>query len=353
MEQEMKHLLRSKIVAENMPKISIVSPSFNCAKYLRRCIEGVIAQNYPNFEHIIVDGASTDETLEILKEYPHLKWISEPDEGEAEALNKALRMATGDIINWLNVDDVYFDNSVLHTVAEEWQKNPEVGVVYGKGLVVNEAGEVVMYRTPLIPVTLSALMRWWTNLNLFQPAIFYSATLIKEIGFFREDLFFSIDYEYWMRVAAKGYRHHFVDRIFANATLVREGAKSGNSVEEQHKNWQEMAASFQDHLSRPERINFWRDFYLYRIRNPLGYSEPVSVPEREEALLGMTLALLELNDVHNAAATLQELTTKHKPSPDVYWIIAEVQHRVGQGADSCRSAEMGKAVQLQALTGSG
>ena len=303
--------------------------------------------------NILLSTGLTDDTVAILKEYPHLKWVSEPDEGEAEALNKALKMATGDIINWLNVDDVYFDNDVLFTVAEEWEKNPDAGVIYGKGLVVNEEGEVVMYRSPLIPVTLSSLMRWHTNLNLTQPAMFYSAVLVKDVGFFREDLFFSIDYEYWMRISAKGYRYHFVDRVFANATLVREGAKSGNSVEDQHSNWQLIAASFQDYLSRPERINFWRDFYLYRIRNPLGYSAQIAFPEREEALLGMTLALLEMNDVHNAAASLNQLTGRFPPSPDVYWIIAEIQHRVGQGGDSCRSAEMGKLAQTQGSPANG
>jgi glycosyltransferase involved in cell wall biosynthesis len=82
-------------------KISIITPSYNCANYIRHCIESVLSQNYENFEHIIVDGASQDGTVDILQEYPHLKWISEPDKGEAEALNKALRMVTGDIIGWL------------------------------------------------------------------------------------------------------------------------------------------------------------------------------------------------------------------------------------------------------------
>src|ERR1041384_7869775 len=74
-------------------KLSIVTPTYNCGRYIRTCIESVLAQGYDNFEHIIVDGASKDDTLEILKQYPHLKWISEPDGGEAEALNKGLRMA--------------------------------------------------------------------------------------------------------------------------------------------------------------------------------------------------------------------------------------------------------------------
>ena len=87
------------------PVISVITPSLNCAAYIRECIESVLAQDYRNFEHVIIDAASTDETVDILKAYPHLKWISEPDRGEADALNKALRMARGDIIGWLNTDD--------------------------------------------------------------------------------------------------------------------------------------------------------------------------------------------------------------------------------------------------------
>lgn len=316
------------------PKISIISPSFNCAKYVRRCIDSVLAQNYPNIEHIIVDGASKDGTVEILKEYPHLRWVSEPDSGEAEALNKALRMASGEIITWLNVDDCYFRNDVFDLVARAYALNPDCDVFYGKGLAIDEQENVIMYRTPLTPVTLGGLMRWFLNLNLFQPAMFYTGRLMREVGEFRQDLFFSIDYDYWLRISAKGFKWHLIDTVFAKATLAREGAKSGSPVEEQHRNWQLISASFEHHLSRAERVNFWRDFYLYRIKNPLGYTAPVELPNDEIPLIGMTLAFLELHDVANATQCATILAERAPESADSYWIMSEVLHRVGHNAQS-------------------
>ena len=97
-------------MAPELPKISIVTPSYNSAKFIEDCIQSVLKQNYPNFEHIVIDGGSTDGTVEILKQYPHLKWISEPDEGQSDALNKGFKMAEGDILGWLNADDVYLKN---------------------------------------------------------------------------------------------------------------------------------------------------------------------------------------------------------------------------------------------------
>ena len=89
------------------PKISIVSPSYNQSDFIEEAILSVLHQNYPNFEHIIIDGGSTDRTVELLKKYPHLIWVSEPDEGQSDAINKGFKLATGDIIGWLNVDDYY------------------------------------------------------------------------------------------------------------------------------------------------------------------------------------------------------------------------------------------------------
>lgn len=92
-------------------KISIVTPSFNSAKFIEDCIQSVLTQNYPYIEHIVIDGGSTDGTIEILKKYTHLKWISEPDEGQSYALNKGFKMASGDIIGWCNSDDIYLQST--------------------------------------------------------------------------------------------------------------------------------------------------------------------------------------------------------------------------------------------------
>ena len=92
------------------PIISIVTPSYNQGKFIEDTIQSVFKQNYPNFEHIIIDNCSTDGTVEILKKYSHLKWISEPDRGQTDAMNKALEMSDGDLIVYLNADDEFYPN---------------------------------------------------------------------------------------------------------------------------------------------------------------------------------------------------------------------------------------------------
>ena len=100
-----------------LPKISIITPSFNQGVFIEDSIRSVQEQNYPNFEHIILDGCSTDGTIEILKKYDHLIWSSEPDEGQSDAMNKGFNMASGDLIGWLNTDELYMPGAFNHLVS--------------------------------------------------------------------------------------------------------------------------------------------------------------------------------------------------------------------------------------------
>ncbi|HMR66226.1 MAG TPA: glycosyltransferase family 2 protein, partial [Anaerolineae bacterium] len=114
-----------------MQKISIVTPSYNQADYLEATIQSVLAQVYPAVEHIVIDGGSTDTTLKILRKYERiLQWLSEPDQGQAEAINKGFTKSTGEIVAWLNSDDIYLPGA-LHRVANFFSQHPEIDVVYG------------------------------------------------------------------------------------------------------------------------------------------------------------------------------------------------------------------------------
>ena len=137
----------------NYPRISIVTPSFNQGKYIEQTIQSVLSQNYPNLEYIIIDGGSTDGTVEIIKKYEQqlTYWISEPDKGQTDAINKGFAKCTGEIFNWINSDDYYSPNS-LHIVAEVFSENPTAKVVCGlengfyneqQSKIVNHPGSII------------------------------------------------------------------------------------------------------------------------------------------------------------------------------------------------------------------
>ncbi len=125
---------------EHHPKISIITPSFNQGKFIADAIESVLVQNYPNFEHIIIDNCSTDDTVKILRRYRHLRWLSETDRGQSHALNKGIKMATGEWIVWLNADDLLAEGA-LRSYAQRITDDPSVDVMYGHVKYITESGQ--------------------------------------------------------------------------------------------------------------------------------------------------------------------------------------------------------------------
>ena len=315
-----------------VPKISIVTPAFNCADFLQQCIESVQTQNYQNFEHIIVDGASTDGTKELLKQYAHLKWVSEPDSGEAEALNKALRMASGDIIGWIGADDRYFRNDVFQHVASTAAVLSGSYVLYGKGLFIDEGGKALRLHIPKNPITLSVVSRWFSGHGLFQPSMFYSKHLLNEMGEFREDLPYGIDYEFWLRISSQGKPFHYIDHILGES---REGgraeSKSVTALFETRANeWTKIAAAYQSNLSLCEQVNFWKDYFIYRINSQAQYHEGISLPENKSELLGLAGALDLCNHIAGLREVFQSLEKKYSECEDIYWLLASCLERNGK-----------------------
>ena len=184
----------------NYPKISIVTPSFNSAKFIEDCIQSGLAQNYDNFEHIIIDGGSTDGTIEILKKYSHLKWISEPDEGQSDALNKGFEIANGEIICWLNSDDLLL-RDVFQNVAVF--NNDSWDVLYGDFYLVDENLNKLRRVRPIE-----------FDEKIF---IYYGPYLPSSGSFFRKRIFIKGNY--------LNINHHFnMDRLFF-LQLNRKGYK--------------------------------------------------------------------------------------------------------------------------------
>ena len=324
------------------PKISIVTPAFNCADFLEQCIESILAQNYQNLEHIIVDGASTDGTVEVLKRYSHLKWISEPDHGEAEALNKALRMATGDIVGWIGADDRYCGTEVFQHVASKARELSGSYVLYGKGLFINERGEALRLHIPKNPITHTIVSRWFDGHGLFQPSMFYSKSLLDEMGEFREDLPYGIDYEFWLRITSCGKPFHYIDHILGES---REGGRAESKsvtapFETRADEWTKISAAYQAKLSRCEQINFWKDYFVYRINSQGQYSLGISIPEQECELLGLACALDLCNHVEGLRGVYDRVVQLDPTCEEIYWLLSSCLTRNGMTDEAGKIREL-------------
>ncbi len=192
--------------------VSIVTPSFNQCRFIEETLLSVKNQDYPYIEHIVIDGGSSDNTLEILKKYEgtyNLHWVSEPDEGHSDAVNKGFRMAKGEIIGWLNSDDVYFDRKTISAVVEAFQKHPEADVIYGDCAYIWEDGTIL--RIQCVPgFRYSRLLR---GCFLEQPAVFFRRHVV-ETHQLDKRLKVAIDYEYWLRIGRE-YRFYHLPRILA------------------------------------------------------------------------------------------------------------------------------------------
>ena len=191
----------------SLPTISIVTPSFNQARYLSQAIASVSSQDYPKFDHIVIDGASQDGTLEILRRHdqlPHFRWISEPDSGQTEAINKGIRQCAGDIVAYLNADDVYRPGA-FRAVAKAFAANSGCGVLVGDCDEIDRNSNV----TRVHPVKLCCpqdLLRHWASgqdFRIDQPAVFLRRRLLDEAGLFDETFDVAMDYEMWLRLASR------------------------------------------------------------------------------------------------------------------------------------------------------
>jgi len=171
-------------------KISVLTPSFNSGKYLGRAVESVLRQNYTNWEHIIIDGASTDNTIEVLKQYPHLIWESSPDKGQSDAMNKAFEKSSGEIIIYLNADDT-LSEGLLSNISTQFILHPEIDMVVGN-LEVNDRG---IKRIQPSSISLSDALdygRYKWPLN--SVAYAYRRSLQTRIGPFPVDNHYTMDY---------------------------------------------------------------------------------------------------------------------------------------------------------------
>jgi glycosyltransferase involved in cell wall biosynthesis len=193
-------------------KFSIITPSYNQGRFIRDCIESVRAQDGIETEHVIVDACSTDETLSILKEYAHLKWTSEPDKGQTDAINKGFRRATGDWLMWLNADD-YLLPGALRKVAEFAAANPDADVIYGDCDFVDEAGRFLRHKREF---DFDFNMLLFYGCYIPSTSTFYRRKIVDD-GFLLDPTYKNcMDFEYYLKLAHAGYRFRHMPATLAN-----------------------------------------------------------------------------------------------------------------------------------------
>ena len=195
----------------DQPLVSILTPSFQQAAWLPDTLRSVACQTYPAIEHIVMDGGSTDGSVEVLREAgDSVRWRSEPDDGQSHALNKAFAESRGEIVGWINSDDAYFDCGAVADVVAYFVAHPDVDVVYGHAAQIAEDGTIIwMVWVPWFSKRLLRVVNF-----IGQPVAFIRRSALTE-PMLDESYHFSMDYELWLRLLAKGCRFHRMNRIVA------------------------------------------------------------------------------------------------------------------------------------------
>lgn len=191
------------------PKISVITPSYNQGLFLEETIRSVLLQGYPNLEYIIIDGGSTDNSVQVIKKYEKwlAYWVSKPDKGQSDAINQGFRIAKGDLVSWINSDDLYFPET-FSKIARNFQKYPEADFVYGDGDVIDERGELkleLLSRSYDLSILKSYHFMTNNTTNfIIQQSVFWRFKVFDKIGLLDDSLHYGMDYEYWLRAGTAG-----------------------------------------------------------------------------------------------------------------------------------------------------
>lgn len=237
----------------NLPKISVITPSYNQARFIEQTIRSVLLQRYPNLEYIIIDGGSSDGSREIIRKYePWLAyWVSEPDRGQSHAINKGFERATGDVLCWLNSDDYYLPDALL-TVGRTLAKGAGNYALTGHCFKVYQDGRPAVELEGRYE-NRRRLLQYWKGYEMHQPATFWRREVFEQVGWLDEELHLIMDFDYWARISR---RFDFVNVARALVCCnYHAAAKTGDDYKQYHADLKKYASRYWGSKLSAE---FWR-----------------------------------------------------------------------------------------------
>jgi glycosyltransferase involved in cell wall biosynthesis len=243
---------------QTYPKISVITCSYNQGDFIGRTLDSVVAQNYPNLEHIVVDGMSNDQTPEILARYDHLHVIREPDRGQADAINKGFRAATGDILCFLNSDDTFLPGA-LHRVAQEIDPKRGRHVVMGRCRFIDEHDTFLGVEHPSAFESHRRVLEIWKGYCIPQPAVFWTPEVWQRCGPLNEHEQLMLDYDLFCRFSQQ-YNFHMIDQVLATYRLHTQSKTS--SVSDQQRLEDAIRVS-RRYWGAPSSPQFWQILASY------------------------------------------------------------------------------------------
>lgn len=287
---------------EPLPLVSIVTPSFNQGRFLKRTIDSVLGQSYPNIEYVVIDGGSTDESVEILRSYgDRFQWKSEADRGQTDAINKGMALVKGEILTYLNSDDVLLPGAI-ERVVQFFKRNRACELVYGNADYIDEHDNIIgAYRTADY-----SFNRLLEDCMVCQPAAFWRRRIAEKVGPFNDQLNYVMDYDYWLRIAKAGGDIRFLPEKLACSRLYAE-TKTLSARSKIYKEIFEVCRKHAGYVHQSYYQGYWHHLLFEKYKT---VSRLLRVPPGTHARLGSLHGKLAHRDRNLVALIASSLARK-------------------------------------------